>query len=255
MPNDEQHCRDRLEWHADRLSKLLQLLGGRRFVSGRDDEMVQEPNRSIRAAVRVDYERNEQKWSVRKPEQAHVQLALSDAITALQRSPSDPVGPELFDAVVKAHTAITEQLTALKRRIEHTRVKLLLVSSPIGRGGPNRCLAERRRRRTAERGVMALRTSGRYFMSSLFPKSSGPSVSGNHQATLLELSVARDEGLRGRRMACTTRGTPRGQLWKVHPKASNCYHANIPPRISNRKRATARKPTSLSMDDGLLTDF
>ena len=57
---------------------------------------------------------------MRKPEQAHVQLALSDAITALQRSPSDPVGPELFDAVVKAHTAITEQLTALKRRIEHT---------------------------------------------------------------------------------------------------------------------------------------
>ena len=46
--------------------------------------MVQELYRSIRAAVRVEYERNEQRWSSWKPEKAHRQLALSDATTALR---------------------------------------------------------------------------------------------------------------------------------------------------------------------------
>ena len=38
MTPDEQHCLERLEWHADRLSNLLQLLGGATFVSGRNAE-------------------------------------------------------------------------------------------------------------------------------------------------------------------------------------------------------------------------
>ena len=56
MTPDEQHCIERLEWHQDRLSKLLQLLGGAKFVPGRDDDVTRGFCGEIKRGLKDEYE-------------------------------------------------------------------------------------------------------------------------------------------------------------------------------------------------------
>ena len=56
MTPDEQHGVGRLEWHEDRLSKLLQLLGGAKFVVGRDDDVLRGFYREIKRDLKDEYE-------------------------------------------------------------------------------------------------------------------------------------------------------------------------------------------------------
>ena len=110
MTPDEQHCLERLEWHADRLSKLLQFLGGATFVSGRDDDVAREFYRSIRSSLKDEYDVGESKGSTLS------QPALSEAITALVASSNGPIGRDLFEGVLNAHNTLHEARLELKRR-------------------------------------------------------------------------------------------------------------------------------------------
>ena len=120
MTPDEQHCLERLGWHTDRLSKLLQFLGGATFVSGRDDDVAREFYRSIRSALRDEYAAGESKGSaLSQPERVHMQPALSEAITALVASSNGPIGRDLFEGVLNAHNTLYEAQLELKRLLDH----------------------------------------------------------------------------------------------------------------------------------------
>ena len=120
MTPDEQHCLECLEWHTDRLSKLLQLLGGAKFVAGRDDDVLRDYYREIKRDLKDEYEAGEAKGStLSKPERVWLQPPLSDAYTALVASSNRRIGRDLFEGVLKAHGKVHDGLVELKQRLHH----------------------------------------------------------------------------------------------------------------------------------------
>ena len=117
MTPDAQHCLERLEWHADRLSNLIQLLGGETFVSGRDDDVAREFYRAIRSALKDEYEAGKAKGAtLSKPEQAWLQPTLFDSHAALTVPPNGPAGRDLFTGALKACGTIDRAIRRLELR-------------------------------------------------------------------------------------------------------------------------------------------
>ena len=121
MTPDEQHCVERLRWHEDRLSKLLQILGGATFVARRDDDMFRGFYREIKRDLKDEYAAGEAKGvALSKPERVWLQPPLSEAHTALVASPNGrPIGRQLLDGVLEAHGKVHDGLVELKRRLDH----------------------------------------------------------------------------------------------------------------------------------------
>jgi len=120
MTPAERHCLQRLERHADQLSKLLQLLGGSRYVAGRDDEVIQGLHGTVKADLRKQSDECEaQGPALSKPAAIWLQPAVYDAFTALQASSAGPVERGRYDDVVKAHRTIDKTLLELNRRLDH----------------------------------------------------------------------------------------------------------------------------------------
>ena len=121
MTPDEQHCLDRLAWHADQLSKLLQVLGGANFVAGRDDEVVADFYGTVKVGLKQEADRcHAQGSALSKAEAIWLNTTVYNAYTALQASATGPVERELYGQVVKAHQTIHAALVELKRRVDHT---------------------------------------------------------------------------------------------------------------------------------------
>lgn len=118
---DEQHCLKRLEWHADQLSKLLQVLGGANFVAGRDDEVVATFYGAVKTGLKEEADTcGAQGAALSKAEAIWLQPIVYNAYTALQASATGPVERELYGEVVKAHQTIHAALVELKWRVDHT---------------------------------------------------------------------------------------------------------------------------------------
>ena len=121
VSNDEQHCLERLEWHADQLSKLLQVLGGANFVAGRDDEVVTTFYGAVKVGLKEEADAcHAQGAALSKAEAIWLNTTVYNAYTALQASATGPVEREMYGEVVKAHQTIHRALVELRRRLDHT---------------------------------------------------------------------------------------------------------------------------------------
>ena len=120
MTPDEQYCVERLRWHEDRLSKLLQILGVATFVARRDDDMFRGFYREIKRDLKDEYAAGAAKGvALSQPERVWLQPPLSEAHTALVASPNGRIGRQLLDGVLEAHGKVHDGLVELKRRLEH----------------------------------------------------------------------------------------------------------------------------------------
>ncbi len=89
MTPDERHCVECLRWHEDRLSKLLQILGGAKFVARRDDDMFRGFYREIKRDLKDECAAGAAKGVAQsQPERVWLQQPLSEAHTALVASPT-----------------------------------------------------------------------------------------------------------------------------------------------------------------------
>lgn len=121
MTLDERHCLERLAWHADQLSKLLQVLGGSNFVAGRDDDVVATFYGAVKTGLKEEADTcGAQGAALSKAEALWLQPIVYNAYTALQASATGPIGRESYGEVVKAHRTIHAALVELKRRANHT---------------------------------------------------------------------------------------------------------------------------------------
>ena len=117
---DERHCLQRLEWRADHLSKLLQIMGGANFVAGRDDEVVGTFYGSVKRGLKDEADACEAKGAASsKPVAIWLRPAVTDAYVTLQASSSGPIGRQMYREVVKAQGVIHDGFVELKRRSEH----------------------------------------------------------------------------------------------------------------------------------------
>ena len=122
MTPDERHCLERLEWHANELSKLLQVLGGAHFVAGRDDAVVATFYGTVKRGLKDDADAcHAQGPALSKAEAIWLQTTVYSAYTALQASSTGPVGPDTYRGAVKAHQIVHTALVELRRRLAHTR--------------------------------------------------------------------------------------------------------------------------------------
>ena len=120
VSNDEQHCLERLEWHADQLSKLLQVLGGSNFVAGRDDEVVATFYGAVKVGLKQEADRcGAQGATLSKAEAIWLNTTVYSAYTALQASATGPIGREMYQEVVKAHQIVHRVLVEMRRRLDH----------------------------------------------------------------------------------------------------------------------------------------
>ena len=120
MTPEERHCLQRLERHADQLSKLLQIMGGANFVAGRDDEVVGTFYGSVKRGLKDEADVCADKGrGLSKPERIWLLPAVTDAYVALQASSNGPIRREVYQQVVTAHKTVHEALVELKRRVEH----------------------------------------------------------------------------------------------------------------------------------------
>ena len=83
MTPDERPCVECLRWHEDRLSKLLQILGGAKFVARRDDDMFRGFYREIKRDLKDECAAGTAKGVAQsQPERVWLQQPLSEAHTA-----------------------------------------------------------------------------------------------------------------------------------------------------------------------------
>ena len=118
MTPDEGHCLQRLEFHANQLSKLLQIMGGANFVAGRDDEVVGTFYGSVKRGLKDEADACVDK-TASKPVAIWLQPAVTDGYVALQASSKGRIGREVYQQVVTAHKTVHDALIDLQRRLEH----------------------------------------------------------------------------------------------------------------------------------------
>jgi hypothetical protein len=115
MTDDARRGLDRLTQHAERLGKLIRLLGAPvRVVPTREDMsgMARELHGAIRLALRRDYDEGEQR-ELSKAERAYVQPALIGAYAEM--SDVTLIGPQrMLSETTKAHRVIHGALQELR---------------------------------------------------------------------------------------------------------------------------------------------
>ena len=120
MTTDERHCLDRLEWHADQLNKLLQVLGGANCRPGRDDEVVGTFYGAVKRGLKDEADACAAKGAASsKPVAIWLRPTVTDAYVALQASSNGPIGQEVYQDVVKAYQTIDAARFELQRRLDH----------------------------------------------------------------------------------------------------------------------------------------
>ena len=118
MTDDERRCLDRLNEHADRLDKLIRLLGDPvGVVRSRGDivdDLAHALYQEIRLELRQDYDAGE-KGNLSKAERAYVQPALYGAYAVL--SGGSGLSPQrMLNEAKKAHRVIDGAAQELRER-------------------------------------------------------------------------------------------------------------------------------------------
>ena len=121
MTDDERRGLDRLTQHAERLGKLIRLLGAPvRVVPTREDmsDLARALFREIRLTLRRDYDAGEER-ELSKAERAYVQPALHGAYAEM--SDVTQIGPQrMLSETTKAHRVIHGALQELRERSGET---------------------------------------------------------------------------------------------------------------------------------------